>query len=103
MEKHYRSIFRLWQRSCKTICLFMLMFAASSMAFAQQRTIKGTVTDESNLPLPGVVVTVKSSGKATSTNANGGYQVMVSGAGDVIKFTFLGSVPKEVTVGEKNS
>ncbi|HEX8023423.1 SusC/RagA family TonB-linked outer membrane protein [Mucilaginibacter sp.] len=101
MEKHYRSIFRLWQRSGKTICAFVLMFVASSVAFAQQRTIKGTVTDETNLPLPGVVVTVKSTGKATSTTANGIYQVVVSGPDDVIKFTFLGSLPKEVTVGDK--
>jgi iron complex outermembrane receptor protein len=80
----------------------MLMLLASSIAFAQQRVIKGTVTDESNLPLPGVVVTVQSSGKATSTNANGGYQVTVSGAGDVLKFTFVGSVTKQVTIAEKN-
>ncbi|MDB5147065.1 MAG: SusC/RagA family TonB-linked outer membrane protein, partial [Mucilaginibacter sp.] len=79
----------------------MLMLIASSAAFAQERTIRGTVTDESNLPLPGVVVTVKSTGKATSTSANGIYQVVVSGADDVIKFTFLGSLPKEVIVGDK--
>ncbi|AYL98008.1 SusC/RagA family TonB-linked outer membrane protein [Mucilaginibacter celer] len=102
MEKHYRFIFGPLHRSGKTICLFMLMLMASSIAFAQQRVVKGTVTDESNLPLPGVVVTVQSTGKATSTNANGGYQVTVSGADDVIKFSFLGSVPKQVTVGEKN-
>ncbi|MFB0499308.1 iron complex outermembrane receptor protein [Mucilaginibacter sp. SG538B] len=103
MEKNYRSILRLWHRSGKTICLFMLMLMASSAVFAQDGTIKGTVTDESNLPLPGVVVTVKSSGRSTSTNANGAYTVKTSGAGDVLKFTFLGSVPKEVTVGEKNT
>ncbi|MEO3402520.1 TonB-dependent receptor [Mucilaginibacter sp. CAU 1740] len=102
MEKHYRSIFGPLHRSGKSICLFMLMLLASSIAFAQQRVVKGTVTDESNLPLPGVVVTVQSSGKATSTNANGGYQVTVSGAGDVLKFTFVGSVTKQVTIAEKN-
>ncbi|WP_114939465.1 SusC/RagA family TonB-linked outer membrane protein [Mucilaginibacter endophyticus] len=101
MEKHYRSILRLCHRSGKTICLFMLMFMATSMAFAQQRIIRGTVTDETNLPLPGVVVTVKSTGKATPTTANGIYQVTVSGPDDVIKFTFLGSLPKEVTIGDK--
>ncbi len=79
----------------------MLMFMATSMAFAQQRIIRGTVTDETNLPLPGVVVTVKSTGKATPTTANGIYQVTVSGPDDVIKFTFLGSLPKEVTIGDK--
>jgi iron complex outermembrane receptor protein len=81
---------------------FALLFTVLS-AFAQTRTIKGTVTDETNAPLPGVVVTVKSSGRAATTNSNGLYTVTVSGPNDVLKFTFLGSVPKEVVVDGKPS
>ncbi|MDN3548562.1 SusC/RagA family TonB-linked outer membrane protein [Mucilaginibacter aquaedulcis] len=79
---------------------FVLLLSALS-AFAQTRTIKGTVTDETNAPLPGVVVTVKSSGRAATTNGNGSYTVTVNGPNDVLKFTFLGSVPKEVVVDGK--
>ncbi|MEN0056802.1 MAG: SusC/RagA family TonB-linked outer membrane protein [Mucilaginibacter sp.] len=84
------------------LTVFVLLLTALS-AFAQTRTIKGTVTDETNAPLPGVVVTVKSSGRAATTNSNGAYTVTVSGPHDVLKFTFLGSVPKEVVVDGKPS
>jgi TonB-linked SusC/RagA family outer membrane protein len=105
MKKHYRFNLRLfYDLKQKAILLFLLMLIASASTFAQQgTTIKGTVTDENNSPLPGVVVTVKSSGKGTSTNVNGGYQVTVNGPEDVIKFAFLGSVSKEVTVGTKTT
>jgi len=104
MKKNYRINLKLFfDLKQKTILLFLLMLIASASAFAQSTTVKGTVTDENNSPLPGVVVTVKSSGKGTSTNVNGAYQVTVNGPEDVIKFTFLGSVPKEVTVGTKTT
>lgn len=106
MKKHYRLILRLFydfKPKAVMLLLCMLIGSASAFAFQQGKTIKGTVTDENNAPLPGVVVTVKSSGRSTTTNGNGAYQVNVSGADDVIKFTFLGSVPKEVTVGTKNA
>jgi len=101
MKKNYRFILRLFYDARKVAGLLLFMLIASANVFAQSTIIRGTVTDETNAPLPGVVVTVKSTGKATTTNSNGIYQVTVSGADDVLKFTFLGSVPKDVTVGGK--
>ncbi|MGF7040646.1 SusC/RagA family TonB-linked outer membrane protein [Mucilaginibacter lappiensis] len=103
MKKIYHSFFKkthpLYRQSLLLACA--VLFTALS-AFSQTgRIVKGTVTDETNAPLPGVVVTVKSSGKSTTTNGNGGYTVTVNGADDVLKFTFLGSVPKEVIVDGK--
>ncbi|WP_184548392.1 SusC/RagA family TonB-linked outer membrane protein [Mucilaginibacter sp. FT3.2] len=102
MKKNYKCFLRLFFDARQTATLLLFMLIASASAFAQQGSvIRGTVTDENNAPLPGVVITVKSSGKSTSTNSGGVYQVTVNGTNDVLKFTFLGSVPKEVTVGSK--
>ncbi|WP_183561325.1 SusC/RagA family TonB-linked outer membrane protein [Mucilaginibacter sp. SP1R1] len=105
MKKIYQSFSKkthcIYRHSLLLVCavLFITLPALSQTS----RIVKGTVTDETNSPLPGVVVTVKSSGKATTTNNNGGYSVTVNGPTDVLKFTFLGSVPKEVTIGDKAS
>jgi TonB-linked SusC/RagA family outer membrane protein len=103
MKKNYQLILRFFY-DFKQKALLLCLLLASVGAFAQDgKTVKGTVTDENNLTLPGVTVTVQSSGSTTTTDSNGAFQVNVSGASDVIKFTFLGSVPKEVTVGTKTT
>ncbi|NHA07214.1 SusC/RagA family TonB-linked outer membrane protein [Mucilaginibacter sp. HC2] len=105
MKKIYHCFFQKTHHLSRHVLLIAcaILFTALQ-AFSQTgRLVKGTVTDETNAPLPGVVVTVKSTGKATTTNTNGGYSVTVSGPNDVLKFTFLGSVPKEVTVGDKGA
>jgi TonB-linked SusC/RagA family outer membrane protein len=106
MKKNYKLILRFlyyFKQQAALLLLCMLLVSTGAFAFQQDRVIKGTVTDENNLTLPGVVVTVKSSGKVTTTENNGAFQVTVSGPGDVIKFTFLGSLPKEVTIGNKTT
>ncbi|NOW95581.1 SusC/RagA family TonB-linked outer membrane protein [Mucilaginibacter sp. SG564] len=103
MKKIYHCFFQKTHHLSRHALLIACAILLTALqAFSQtSRLVKGTVTDETNAPLPGVVVTVKSTGKATTTNGNGGYSVTVSGPDDVLKFTFLGSVPKEVTTGDK--
>jgi iron complex outermembrane receptor protein len=96
----------------KTFCCttakaaFTLLFVMliNIALFAQQKegtTIKGIVTDESNVPLPGVTVTVKGTNNGTVTNANGGYAIVVMSADDVLSFTLMGEIPKEIKAGDK--
>ena len=79
-----------------SILLLLLMLAPA--AFAQQ-TITGTVTDEANAALPGATVHIKDTDKATATGTDGKYRIAVSGPGDVLVFSFVGSVAKEVIAG----
>jgi len=86
---------------CIATLLLMLLGTAT---YAQQKesiTIKGIVTDESNVPLPGVTVAVKGTNNGTITNANGVYSITVSSPDDVISFTLMGELPKEVKAGDK--
>jgi iron complex outermembrane receptor protein len=86
---------------CIATLLLMLLGTAT---YAQQKesiTIKGIVTDESNVPLPGVTVTVKGTNNGTITNANGAYSITVASPDDVLSFTLMGELPKQVKAGDK--
>lgn len=77
--------------------------AKSSTAAAQEEIIvKGVVksregTGETNLPLPGVVVTVKGTKKATATNGDGNYTIHVP-ANATLVFSMIGYGTKEIAV-----
>ena len=64
--------------------------------------VKGVVTDDAGIPIPGANVTeLKSSGNGTITNIDGQYSIVVKGAKSVLRFSFMGYTRKDVTVGEK--
>jgi TonB-linked SusC/RagA family outer membrane protein len=70
----------------------------------QQMLVKGTVRSKersgSPLPLPGVVVTIKNSKRAVSTNGDGAYSIQVP-ADAVLIFSMVGYGTKEIAVGGK--
>src|SRR5690606_34726053 len=67
---------------------------------SQEVPIKGTVTDENGLPLPGVTVRVKNTGEGTSTDVNGAYVLSVASQ-DSIEFSFIGYQVQRVKVGDR--
>ncbi|AMR34119.1 SusC/RagA family TonB-linked outer membrane protein [Mucilaginibacter sp. PAMC 26640] len=85
----------------------MLLFAmlmSIAPAFAQTgRTIKGTITDEKNQPLPGVSVSVTGSSTGVMTDVNGKYTVNVSGNIVTLRFSFIGYNTRDVKVGADNT
>ncbi|RVU03027.1 SusC/RagA family TonB-linked outer membrane protein [Mucilaginibacter limnophilus] len=68
----------------------------------KQVKITGTVTDDLNLPLPGVTVKVKGTTIAVSTDANGVYTIDAP-ADAVLVFSFIGFTTKEVAVNGQSS
>jgi TonB-linked SusC/RagA family outer membrane protein len=69
----------------------------------QQRTISGTVTDESGEPLPGVTVLVKGTTQGTVTNADGDYALTNIPEDATLQFSFVGMRTQEVVVGSQTS
>ncbi|MFG6687280.1 SusC/RagA family TonB-linked outer membrane protein [Mariniflexile sp. HNIBRBA6329] len=59
--------------------------------------VKGTVSDESGVPLPGVSIIVKNTTKGTATDFDGNYSIAVN-TNDVLVFSFLGYKTQEVAV-----
>ncbi len=86
----------------KLLTLFLGVFFMVIHAVAQQKAVTGKVIDEDKLPLPGVSVKIKGTNTGSSTDGNGNYSIQAS-AGQVLVFSFIGSVTQEVTVGNSNT
>lgn len=75
--------------------LLLLTFFVPALLFSQAE-ISGTVTDEANIPLPGVNVIIKGTTTGASTDFDGNYTLLVNN-GDVIVFSYLGFTTQEIT------
>ncbi len=82
----------------KFFCLFLLT-ASVLGAYAQDKQVRGKVTDKENLPLPGASVSLKGEKQVTLTDVNGEFSIKVSSENAVLRVSFLGMAPKEINVG----
>ncbi|WP_207430344.1 SusC/RagA family TonB-linked outer membrane protein [Sabulibacter ruber] len=83
---------------------FVLLLMLVSHAWAQNRTIKGRVTDaQTGEGMPGVTVQLKGTSNAAPTDVNGGYEISVPTADGTLVFTFIGYTNKEVAIGEQTT
>jgi hypothetical protein len=76
--------------------LFLLFTLYSIASYGQDIDVKGRVLDDSNIPLPGVSVTIKGTTRGSLTDINGNYSIKASG-GQILVFSFLGMETKEVS------
>jgi TonB-linked SusC/RagA family outer membrane protein len=80
----------------KGILTLLLAFIVHT-TFAQEKTVSGTVSDESGV-LPGVSVLVKGTNKGSESNFDGKYTIKAN-TGDVLVFRYLGYKALEKTIG----
>jgi len=71
------------------------------VSFAQEKTISGTVSDDSGA-LPGVSVVVEGTSKGVETDFDGKYSIKAN-QGDVLTFSYLGYATSKETVGTGNT
>lgn len=80
--------------------LLVFLFLLSSMLTnAQTREVSGVVTDENNVPLPGVNITVEGTTMGTQTDFDGNYTIEGE-KGQILHFSFVGFEEYTVTLGE---
>ncbi len=65
-------------------------------------TVKGTVTDESGMGLPGVSIVVKGTSQGTTTNTEGEYSIVVPNGSALLVYSYVGYISKEEVI-EKRS
>ncbi|MFG6685606.1 SusC/RagA family TonB-linked outer membrane protein [Mariniflexile sp. HNIBRBA6329] len=82
--------------------LTLLLAFVVQLTFAQEKTISGTVSDASGLPLPGATVLVKGTTSGTSTDFDGKYAIKAN-TGATLVFSFVGYTTKEIRVAASNS
>lgn len=81
--------------SLLTVLFFGIL--SISMVNAQQKTISGTITDENNLPLPGVNILVQNTSNGTQSDFDGKYTITAN-VGEVIEFSYVGYHPQSTTI-----
>src|SRR5690606_9553934 len=81
--------------SLLTVLFFGIL--SISMVNAQQKTISGTITDENNLPLPGVNILVQNTTNGTQSDFDGKYTITAN-VGEVIEFSYVGYHPQSTTI-----
>ena len=80
--------------------LTVLSLLAVSFAWAQNIAVKGTVTDQSGNPVPGVTVLLQGSTNGTSTDVDGNYGITVPSNGTLV-FSLVGMKTVSVPVNNK--
>lgn len=80
------------KQQLKGFIVFLLML--SQLAFSQERTVSGTVSDNAGMPIPGVTVSVKGTNNATQTDFDGKYSIKAS-PDQILLFTYIGMKANE--------
>lgn len=76
-----------------------MLFVIPFSLLAQNKTVKGKVTDETGAPLTGVNVIVKSTKKGTQTDKDGTFSIQIPATGTVeLMISSVGYAAKTVTV-----
>jgi TonB-linked SusC/RagA family outer membrane protein len=76
--------------------LAMLLLLMAQLTYAQDKSVSGTVTDQSGLPLPGVNVLVKGTQNGTQTDFDGKFKV-ADAQGKTLVFSFTGMKTMEAS------
>lgn len=82
----------------KLITLMSFMVIAV-VAFAQSRTISGTVIGDDGLPIVGATVVVKGSTTGTVTDLDGNYSLSVPANAETLQFRYIGMQDLEILIG----
>ncbi|MBB5634495.1 TonB-linked SusC/RagA family outer membrane protein [Pedobacter cryoconitis] len=97
MKKLYLNVIR-----CSLMFTVLLLSALTLVSplslFAQSKVISGTVTDEQQLPIPGVSIQVKGTAKSTQTDGNGQYKIQADGKAGIV-FTAIGFTTQILSAG----
>ena len=84
------------------ILLSFLLAIISTMTFAQQRAISGSVQDDAGIPLPGATVLVQDTNRGVTTDFDGNFSIEAS-TGEVLVVSFVGYEDTNVTVGDADN
>lgn len=101
MNKNYILKTRLAVR-CLSVFLMIIFSANFSEAFAQSKTISGTISDNYGMTLPGVSVLIKGSTQGTVTDLDGKFSLTSDQDIGTLVFSYIGYTTQEVVVGNQN-
>ena len=86
----------------KRLSLVLMLAFASFTVLVAQRSISGTITDESGEALIGATILVKGTTTGAVTDIDGSYSLSVPAGSDVLIFSYTGYATQEITLGASN-
>ncbi len=88
----------------KLLLLFLVFCGIVLSAYAQQRTLTGTVTSsvEGEGQMPGVSVSVKGTTVGITTDINGKYTLAIPQNASTLVFSYIGMKKQEVEIGNRS-
>jgi TonB-linked SusC/RagA family outer membrane protein len=95
---------KFWVRARKLVLikLLLLLFMSQQVANAQQKVVRGKVSDPSGMGIPGANVLVKGTTKGVVTDMDGGFSLELSAQDNVLVISYIGYEKVEVTVGNQS-
>ncbi|MEJ6980608.1 TonB-dependent receptor [Pedobacter sp. P351] len=101
--RHWRQIIQLSNR--RIFLGVVLVLITASQIFAQQtdKTVNGTVRDDSGQTLPGVNIIIKGTSKGTVTDIQGRYAIKVNNTEGTLVFSFIGYATSEVKISNRTT
>lgn len=84
---------------CYIILLCLCFVISSGSAFAQTKSVTGTVLDEKNAPVAGASVSAKNASVAKATDSKGNFSLSVPANVSQLIISFIGYETKEVEIG----
>ncbi len=87
----------------KFLVIFLMLSCFSTLSIGQTRTITGTVSDESGEPLIGANVLIKGSGRGTTTDFDGNFQLEAARKAETLIISYVGYARQSVSIKNKST
>ncbi len=81
----------------------LFTYQAAAQTSSASKKITGTVKDQGGNPLSGATINVKGQAIATSTDANGNFQINVPEKSKTLVVTFVGMESQEISIQDRSS
>ncbi len=90
------------RNTCRLLLVFSLLILFSTALYAQERTVRGTVTStEDGEGLPGVSIQVEGTTRGTVTDFEGNYSLNIQEGDNRLVFSFIGFQTATIEVGNR--
>ncbi|MCL3781819.1 SusC/RagA family TonB-linked outer membrane protein [Prolixibacteraceae bacterium JC049] len=87
----------------RLLIIFSLVFGLGTYSYAQKVTVKGKVTGEDGIGMPGVTIVEKSTTNGLVTDIDGNYSISVKDGDAVLVFSFIGMQSQEIILSGRTT
>ncbi len=82
----------------RKIAIFLSCVLMTATAWAQQRVVKGTITDTANAPVAGASISVKGTKLGTQSDGSGNFSISVPDGKNTLVVSYIGSEVQEISI-----